>query len=118
MSWALEEDSVFLGQIRRTFDYITSITVIRLVTGLDIFTKPQFLCVCVCVCVCAQSCPTFCGFMDCSPLVSPLSMGFSRQEYWIGLPFPTPGHLLDPGVQATSLDSLPLCHLGGPTVCK
>ena len=29
---------------------------------------------------------------------APLSMGFSRQEYWSGLPFPTPGHLPDPGI--------------------
>ena len=27
----------------------------------------------------------------------PLSMGFSRQEYWRGLPFPTPGNLPNPG---------------------
>ena len=30
---------------------------------------------------------------------APLSMEFSRQEYWSGLPFPTPGDLLDPGVR-------------------
>ena len=30
---------------------------------------------------------------------APLSMGFSRQEYWSGLPFPTPGHLPDPGIK-------------------
>ena len=29
---------------------------------------------------------------------APLSMGFSRQEYWSGLPFPTPGDLPDPGL--------------------
>ena len=28
---------------------------------------------------------------------APLSQGFSRQEYWCGLPFPSPGHFLDPG---------------------
>ena len=28
-----------------------------------------------------------------------LSMGFSRQEYWSGLPFPTPGDLPDPGIE-------------------
>ena len=28
---------------------------------------------------------------------APLSMGFSRQEYWNGLPFPSPGELLDSG---------------------
>ena len=29
---------------------------------------------------------------------APLSMGFSRQEYWNGLPFPSPGDLPDPGI--------------------
>ena len=33
---------------------------------------------------------------------APLSMGFSRQEYWSGLPFPTSGDLRDPGVQPRS----------------
>ena len=32
----------------------------------------------------------------------PLSMGFSRQEYWNGLPFPSPGDLPHPGIQPTS----------------
>ena len=31
---------------------------------------------------------------------APPSMGFSRQEYWIGLPFPSPGDLPDPGIEA------------------
>ena len=31
-----------------------------------------------------------------------LSMGFSRQEYWSGLPFPSPGDLLDPAIKLTS----------------
>ena len=31
----------------------------------------------------------------------PLSMGFSRQEYWSGLPCPPPGNLLDPGIEPT-----------------
>ena len=30
---------------------------------------------------------------------APLSMGFSRQEHWRGLPFPTPGNLLDPEIK-------------------
>ena len=33
---------------------------------------------------------------------APLSMGFSRQEYWSGLPFPSPGDLLDPGIKLRS----------------
>ena len=36
---------------------------------------------------------------------SPLSVGFSRQEYWSRLPFPPPGDLPDPGVEPTSLTS-------------
>ena len=42
---------------------------------------------------------------------APLSMGFSRQEYWSGLPFPTPGDLPNPGIEprspALQADSLP-----------
>ena len=30
---------------------------------------------------------------------APLSMGFSRQGYWNGLPFPSPGHLPNPGIR-------------------
>ena len=44
-----------------------------------------------------------------------LSMGFSRQEYWSGLPFPSPGHLPDAGIKpafaALQADSSPLSHL-------
>ena len=41
-----------------------------------------------------QSCPTLCDPMTVAHKV-PLSMGFSRQEYWSGLPFPSPGDLPD-----------------------
>ena len=33
---------------------------------------------------------------------APPSMGFSRQEYWSGLPFPSPGELPDPGIEPRS----------------
>ena len=36
---------------------------------------------------------------------APLSMGFSRQESWIGLPCPPPGDLPDPGIKPASLMS-------------
>ena len=55
-------------------------------------------------------------------LPGPLPMGFSRQEYWSGLPFPLSGDLPDPGIKHASLcflcwqvDSLLLSHLGKPT---
>ena len=47
----------------------------------------------------AQSCPTLCNPMDYRP---PLSMGFSRQERWSGLPFPSPGDLPNPGIEPGS----------------
>ena len=45
------------------------------------------------------------------PTLAPLSMGFSRQEYWRGMPFPSPGDLPDLGIEprspALQADSLP-----------
>ena len=60
--------------------------------------------------VVAKSCPTLA-----SPYTvarqAPLSMGFSRQEYWSRLAFPSPGDLHNPGIEPGSLalqaDSLP-----------
>ena len=51
-----------------------------------------------------QLCPTLCDLMD-GALQALLSMGFSRQEYWSGLPFPSPGDLPNPGNQPMSLMS-------------
>ena len=42
------------------------------------------------------------------PREAPLSMEFSRQEYWSGLPFPTSGDLLDPGIEPACLAYLAL----------
>ena len=53
---------------------------------------------------CAQSCLTLCDPMDCSHH-APLSMEFSRQECWSGLPFPSPGDLPDQGIEPSSLVS-------------
>ena len=51
-----------------------------------------------------QSCPTLCDPMDCSPPASSI-YGIFRQEYWSGLPFPSPGDLPDPGIEPASLMS-------------
>ena len=65
----------------------------------------------------AKSCPTFMTqwTIACQAL---LSMGFSRQEYWSGLPFPSPGDLPNPGIEpgssaleADTLTSEPYDHL-------
>ena len=62
------------------------------------------------VIVCAQSL-SFVQFFETLWTVAhqaPLSMGFSKQEYWSRLPFPSPGDLSDPGIKPTSLSSLAL----------
>ena len=52
-----------------------------------------------------ESCPAPCD-LDCTVIHSAsLSMGFSMQEYWSGLPLPTPGDLPNPGNELTSLTS-------------
>ena len=48
-----------------------------------------------------QSRPTLCNAMD-DGHQAPLSMGFSRQEYWSGLPFPPPGELPHPEMELES----------------
>ena len=58
------------------------------------------MCVCVCVCVCVQSCLTVTLWIVARQ--APLSMEFSRQEYWSRLPFPTSGCLPDPGIEPMS----------------
>ena len=56
------------------------------------------------ICVCAfttQSFPTLSKSVDCSPKGSSVH-GILRQEYWSGLPFPSPGDLPDPGIEPGS----------------
>ena len=63
-----------------------------------------------------QSCPTLCDPWTVAHQ-APLSTGFARQEYWSGLPFPSPGDLPDSGIEPASLalaGRLSLCRLGSP----
>ena len=75
------------------------------------------VCVCVCVCMCVRVCVCARARASglCRSVVSdsfvtswtvahqaPLSMGFSRQEYWSGLPFPPRENLSDPGTKPVS----------------
>ena len=58
------------------------------------------------VCVLSHSCHVrLCAILWAVACQAPLSMGFSRQEYWSGLPFPSPGELLNPGIEPESLMS-------------
>ena len=68
------------------------------------YSPCPFLCVCVCTLSCAGLF-TAPWTVACQAPQAPLSMGFSRQEYWSGLPFPPPGDLPDPGIEPVSLSS-------------
>ena len=65
----------------------------------------------------AKSRPTLCNPWTVAHQ-PPLSMEFSRQEYWSGLPFPCPGNLPNPGVEprspALQVDSFPAELQGKP----
>ena len=67
----------------------------------------------------AQACLTFCDPKVCS-LPDSSVHGFSRQEYWSGLPFPSPEDLPDPGIEPGSpalwADALPSEPPGKPSV--
>ena len=78
------------------------------------------MCVCVvCVCVCVCVCVTLFATPWTVTCQAPLSMGFSRQEYWSGLPFPSPGDLPKTGIEPRSpalrADSLPSEPPGKPS---
>ena len=79
------------------------------------------VCVCVCVCVCVYELLSHVQLFATPWTVAyqaPLSMGFSRQEYWSGLPFPSPGDLPNPGIEprppALQADALPSEPPGKP----
>ena len=85
--------------------------------GVQLIIMYQYwliVCVCVCVCVCVYAraharAHSSCVRLFVTPwtvvLRAPLSMGFSRQEYWRGMPCPPPGDLLNPGIGPASLMS-------------
>ena len=78
------------------------------------------------MCLIAQSCLTLGNLTDCNPVLvqgfcqAPLSMGFSRQEYWSGLPFPPPEDLPNPEMKPVSpalqADSFPLSIEEAPRI--
>ena len=88
--------------------------------GLDFLSFPSSW-VCVCVCVCALSHAQLFATLWTVAHQAPLSIGFTRQEYWSGLPSPPAEDLPNPGIEPASplasalqADSLPLSYWGSP----
>ena len=69
------------------------------------FYNDSCVCVCVCVHACARMHTCVLGQVQCIATLwtvacqASLSLGFSQEEYWSGLPFPPPGGLPDPGTE-------------------
>ena len=114
-----------------------------LVPGPTLFSHPSptsfyplvSLGICVCVCVCVRPCTHACVYV-CLVMSDSLQLhglwptrllcprNFPGKKYWRGLPFPTPGDLLDSGNERTHIscvswigrqvDPLPAHHLGSP----
>ena len=84
---------------------------------LDCGSLQRFYMYIYCCCLVTKSCSTLMTPCTGSPPGSSV-MGFPRQEYWNGSPFPSPGDLPSPGIKPTSpalqRDSLLLCHRGSP----
>ena len=80
--------------------------------ALNFFHSAKYSC-----CLVTKSCPILCNPWTITHQAPPF-MGFPRQEYWSGLPFPTSGDLPDPGIKprspALQADSLPFKPLGKP----
>ena len=91
------------------------------VPGLCPVLEGRYTCTSVTLLVCSSACSVISDSATPRTIAhqAPLSMGFFRQEYWSGLPYPPPGDLLNPGIESTSPvspslqgDSLPLRHWG------
>ena len=85
----------------------------------------MYVCVCVCVCVCvyiSHVCHLVMSNLATPWIVTcqaPLFMEFSRQEYWSGLPFPSPRELPNQGLNSGLLNRRQiLYHFGYREVCK
>ena len=85
---------------------------------LPIRSQPKCHFLCETLCLVAQLCLTLWDPMDCSLPGSSVHWGYSRQEYWSGLPFPPPGDLPNPEPRSPAFqaDSLPTELQGKPII--
>ena len=103
MSWILDKEKKYSSlyhwnsnqNLNMDYRWITITTFFNIVF-IYLLAVPGLSCstwdLVPCCCLVAQSCLTLCDPMDCSHQ-APLSMEFSRQEYWRGMPRPSPGDL-------------------------
>ena len=84
---------------------VTTIHSTSIYNDISGVSKPVCVCVCVCVCACVLSCFSHVQLFVTPRTIAcqiPLSMGFSRQEYWSRLLWPPPRDLSNPGIEPSS----------------
>ena len=109
------------GHQRRNKEIIKSFKISQVSQKETMFISRQVAVVMIIIlCFVTQQCLPLCDLLACQAL---LSMGFFRQEYWSGLPFPLPGHLPDPRTEPENpaspriiVDSLPTEPSGGSCI--
>ena len=110
--------SLHLAQINFIFIYWANFSILLLFWGWghqsSNFTY-LYISLCCFLFIVAKLCPTLFAIPWTTACKAPLSVGFPREEYWSGLPFPSPEDLPDRGIEPMSpvwqVDSLPLNHL-------
>ena len=91
----------FMGSQRVGHDWGTELNVLTRPLWPNPYFPSRLNFLCACCCLVTKWYPTLCYAMACSPPGSSV-MGFPRQEYWSGLPFPSPGDPPDPGIKPES----------------
>ena len=86
--------SYVMQQLLCTFPFTFRVRMVKIPSHW--WTQGNF---CICVCACSFSCVRFFVTLWTVACQGPLSMGFSRQEYWSGLPCPSPRDLPNPWIQ-------------------
>ena len=89
-SYMMDRATVLPLPLFAMVDHVTTSTMVMVpIHSCSPDTRPK-RCTAVAAAKSLQSCPTLCDPTDGSPPGSSLSLGFSRQEHWSGLPFPSP----------------------------
>ena len=105
--WAMMGNRVFLLSMQSAGRLLSFILGLELFYFSHLFFLPLLFSLCLfyvsCVCTCILSCVWLFATTWTTVHQAPQSMGFPRQEYWSGLPFPSLGDLSDPGTELRSL---------------
>ena len=115
--WHVVSQTIYIRSDSQFFSLLSHVKFKIKTTTTESYFLPVIM-----MCVCPKSCLTLLTPWTVARQ-APLSMGFSRQEYWSGLPHPPPGDLPNPGIEPClfcllhwQVGSLPLAPPGKPVI--